>query len=253
MSFLRKLWRSLRARSRRIEVVKSSDRAERLAARLQASVALSAEARRAVEDVSARMRLRRDPHPDARYAAVADHFAGSSSGERKLALLQQLVAYDGAGSILELGTAYGLSSIAMSLMEHRPKIVTIDFFEPQASIGPENLRSVGADTVECIKQDKVEALPRLAAEGRRFDFVFHDGGHTGDWYVSDFATIYPMLEKGSLYVIDDIAWDRVPEIRKMTESMSRRTCFEGWQELLGDERVDGAVVINGNVGILLTR
>jgi predicted O-methyltransferase YrrM len=253
MNLLRRIWRRLRARPRDVEVVKPSARAERLAALLRGNASLGADARRAVEQVTASMNRRSDPHPDPRYGTVARHFAGSSSGEPKLALLQQLIGYRGARSVLEVGTAYGLSSIAIATSKQRPSVVTIDFPEPQASIGPENLRSVGATNVECIKQDKVEALPRLAAEGRKFDFVFHDGGHTGDWYVSDFATIAPMLEPESVYVIDDIAWDRTPEIRAITQPKSRRTCFEGWQELLADPKVDGAVVINGNVGILLTR
>ena len=199
------------------------------------------------------MLKRHDYHADPVYPTIALHFAKASSGDAKLALLQQLVGYRGAKHVLELGTAYGLSSIAMAKTKERPQIVSIEFAEPQATLGPENLRTVDVDSVECIHADKIEALPRLAAEGRRFDFVFHDGGHTGDFYVSDFALIAPMLEPESIYVIDDIIWDDRPEIRALTEPRSRRTCFEGWQELLTDPKVDGALVINRNVGILLTR
>lgn len=253
MGLLRRIWRKLRARPRNVELVKASPRAERLAAHLRGTASLGAEARPAIERIRTAMLQRNDPHGDARYATVARHFAGASSGDPKLALLQQLIAYRGAKSILELGTAYGLSSIAMAKTRERPQIVTIEFAEPQATIGLENLRTVGATNVECVKGDKVEVLPRFASEGRKFDFVFHDGGHTGDFYVSDFALIAPMLEPESIYVIDDIAWDSRPDIRALTESRSRRTCFEGWQELLTDPRVDGALVINNNVGILLTR
>jgi len=253
MSLLRRIWRKLRARPRRIEVVKSSPRAERLAAKLQGTASLGAEARPAVERIRASMLERNDSHSDPRYPTIALHFAKASSGDPKLALLQQLVGYRSAKSVLELGTAYGLSSIAIAKTKERPQIVTIEFAEPQATLGPANLRTVGVTNVECVKGDKVEALPRFAAEGRRFDFVFHDGGHTGDFYVSDFGLIAPMLEPESIYVIDDIAWDDNPEIRAITEPRSRRTCFEGWQELLTDPRVDGAVVVNRNVGILLTR
>jgi predicted O-methyltransferase YrrM len=184
---------------------------------------------------------------------VARHFAGASSGEAKLALLQQLSRVRPATAILEIGTAYGLSAIAMALAPERPRVTTIDFFEPQASIGPANIKSIGLSNVECVTENKLAALPRLAGEGRHFDFVFHDGGHAGDWYISDFETIVPMLEPHSIYVIDDITWDSRPHMRELTKSHSKRTCFEGWQELLKDPRVEGAVVANHSIGILLLR
>src|SRR5687768_696999 len=125
MSLLRRIWRKLRARPRRIEVVKSSPRAERLASHLKGNASLGSEARRAVERIRASMLQRSDPHDDPRYPTIALHFAKASSGEPKLALLQQLVGYRSARSVLELGTAYGLSSIAIAKTKERPQIVTI--------------------------------------------------------------------------------------------------------------------------------
>lgn len=189
------------------------------------------------------------PHPSARYDTVAQHFAACSSGRNKLALWETLVRYANASHILEIGTAYGLSAIAMALAQTRPHMTTIDFLEPQASLGPANVKRVLPEGIEFITKDKSKALPELAAAGRTYDFVLHDGGHTGDSYVKDFQTILPMLEPGSMYIIDDIDWDRSQKIRNYTQE-SVRTCYEGWTEVVSDENVEGAVVY-GSIGILL--
>ena len=244
----RAVWQYLR---RKIKIVKPSDRVEELATTLRSPRSLSAGTRQQVRTIAAQMRANTTPHAGDRYGTVAEHFAGASSNEAKLALLEQLVVYRGAKSVLEIGTAYGLSAITMASSGNKPTVVTIDFFEPQATLGPRNIRSAGADNVECVTEDKATALPRLAQEGRRFDFVFHDGGHAGDQYVQDFEAILPMLEPQSLYVVDDIAWDDSPAIRERTRQHSERTCFEGWQELLRHPQVKGAITVGESVGVLV--
>lgn len=236
---------------RKIEVVKPSERAGELAATLRSPSFLSAHARQQVKSIAAQMRADTRPHGSDRYGTIAAHFAGASSSETKLALLEQLVAYRGAVSVLEIGTGYGLSAITMAMSGNRPAVVTIDFLEPQATLGPRNIHSVNAENVECLTEDKATALPRLAREGWRFDFVFHDGGHAGDQYVRDFEAILPMLDPRSIYVVDDIAWDDPPPIRARTRPHSKRTCFEGWRELLRHPKVNGAVTVGESIGVLL--
>jgi predicted O-methyltransferase YrrM len=251
LSLLSSVKKMIRGESASCEVVKPSARASRLHRLLSEPLSLSPEIGDAIDRITAEMMKRSDPHPSERYETVAEHFAGASSTRRKLAVWEALVREQRPRSILELGTAYGLSAVTMAMAQERPRIVTIDFFEPQASIGPENIRTIVPEGVRCITKDKNLALPELAAAGERFDYVFHDGGHTGDYYVKDFHTIMPMVEPASTYIIDDIAWDKTPEIRKYT-SESRRTCYEGWLEVVDDERVEGAMVWK-SVGILLLR
>lgn len=251
MNLLSTVKRMIKGDQRGWEVVRASATASQLQQVLNRPLALSPEIDAAIDRISAEMIKRDDPHPSDRYDTVAEHFRGASSSRRKLSVWEALVRERQPKSILELGTAYGLSAVTMAMAQERPRIVTIDFFEPQASIGPQNIRTIIPEGVRCLTQDKNLALPALAAAGERFDYVFHDGGHTGDAYVKDFHTITPMLEPRSTYVIDDIAWDKTPEIRKYT-SESRRTCYEGWLEVVGDERVEGALVWKG-VGILLLR
>ncbi|HWT11290.1 MAG TPA: class I SAM-dependent methyltransferase [Allosphingosinicella sp.] len=255
MNILKRVGRALgRTLSPSVTVAKDSARARDLSALLSGRLTLDPGIKSVVDQVRARAAADTTPYPPEAYggyATIGEHAAAASSRDPKLALLEALVRRRAAGSILEIGTAYGLSAVTMALAQGSPNVVTIDFFEPQASVGPKNIASVTGG-VQCIKERKEEALPRLHREGRKFDLVFHDGGHTGDGYVQDFDTIHPMLTPQSIYIIDDIAWDE-GERRGFTSDKSRRTCREGWEELLRDPRVEGAVVANRSVGILLTR
>ena len=158
-----------------------------------------------------------------------------------------------AASILEIGTAYGMSAIAMGKAQRRPALVTMDLSEPQISISRRHLAAAfPTGGVEQIAGDKSEIIPRLVQEGRKFDFVFHDGGHDGDAYVRDFASILPCLQGDPLFLIDDIEWDRTPSVRART-SRSKRTCYEGWREVAQHDRVGGAIEINKQLGIIVVR
>ena len=205
----------------------------------------------ALDVVAADVRQMIDPEPI--YGTVAAHFAASSSSRSRLALLAHLVRLVDAASILEIGTAYGMSAIAMGKAQRRPALVTMDLSEPQISISRRHLAAAfPTGGVEQIAGDKSEIIPRLVQEGRKFDFVFHDGGHDGDAYVRDFASILPCLQGDSLFLIDDIEWDRTPSVRART-SRSKRTCYEGWREVAQHDRVGGAIEINKQLGIIVVR
>ncbi|HEV2867551.1 MAG TPA: class I SAM-dependent methyltransferase [Allosphingosinicella sp.] len=251
MKFLRRL-RTLLPKSVDIAIAKDSQRAREVAALLRKPLRQRWRSLRPLWSIEQRMEKMLEPHPDPKFGTIADHYLASSSWAWKLAILERLVEQRRAGSILEIGTAYGGSAVAMALAQQEPNLVTIDFFAPQSKIGPENIRSVVPSGVECLTEDKNLALPRLVHEGRRFDFVFHDGGHSGDNYVDEFRLISKALEPGSIFVFDDITWDNNPANRATTKDWSRRTCYEGWLEVLSDPKVEGAVIAKGSIGILLT-
>jgi predicted O-methyltransferase YrrM len=253
VSILRRIKALVRPRGARgVKIAKASARAKAVQQILGRSLSLEKRTKQITDEIRSRMAADTSPFPETafpKYSTVGEHFCKASSGDSKLALLSALVRLHEAKSILEVGTGYGLSALTMALSQRVPQLSTIDYFEPQATIGAANILA-NSSQIECIKAPKEEALPRLANGDRRFDFVFHDGGHDGDAYVSDFEVILPCLEKGSIYIIDDIGWDDGSK-RQFTRARSRRTCREGWLELLRHSRVDGALEFEGRTGILL--
>jgi predicted O-methyltransferase YrrM len=253
------VWRSIRKRlvaplsAPPIVVVKSSSAATRIANATRNVPQLDQDTTAALDTVAAHVGQIGDPYPEPIYGTVADHFAASSSSRPRLALLAHLVKMVDAKSILEIGTAYGMSAIAMAKAQEKPALITVDGFEPQISISRRLFRATFPDGgVEQIAGDKSEVIARLVRDGRRFDFVLHDGGHDGDAYVRDFADMLPSLTRNSLLLIDDIDWDCTPEVRART-SHSRRTCYEGWREVAQHDRVEGAIEIRRKLGIVLVR
>jgi predicted O-methyltransferase YrrM len=253
MALIRRAAAALTGRTRRLAIVaKLGPAAIEAAKLLNGDQALPPGIRSAVEEI--RERMLRDTAPrevgvNRTYGSVAEQFVLASSKDEKLAMLTTLIRWRHAESILEVGTFYGVSAVAMALAQERPNIVTIEGFEPQATIGAENIANATTG-VRCLKAEKEAALRQLAVEGSRFDFVFHDGGHLGDEYVRDFDLIYPMLERGAVYVVDDINHDE-GERREASKSRSIRTCLEGWNELVRDDRAQGVLVFRRRVGILL--
>ena len=239
-----------------IRIVKQSPDIVAVAEVLRTKARLSRLIRARMNSIRAAMLADDSPYPKNTYGdhqTVGEHFLAASSGYDKLSVLETLVRWKDAKSVLEVGTAYGLSAITLAMAQKEANVWTIEAFEPQATIGPQNI-SAAVRGVTCITERKESALPRLCEEGRRFDFVYHDGGHSGDDYVRDFHTILPMLEPGSLYIIDDIAWDD-DRHRLFTQTRSRRTCREGWNEVMEDSQVKGALVYamgTDLVGIALT-
>jgi hypothetical protein len=77
-------------------------------------------------------------------------------------------------------------------------------------------RSAGLHLVErgglrttLIEETSQIALPRMVAEGQRFDFGFIDGWHTFDHTLIDFFYIDMMLADGGFIVFDDVGYPAI--------------------------------------------
>ena len=233
-----------------VVVVRSSPGAARIAGAMTRIPGLDKDTLAVLASVTAEVSRNLEPYPEPHYPTVAAHFSSASSSLPKLSMLSALVRLSRAKSILEIGTGYGLSAIAMAKAQTRPGLLTIDQYEPQVTISRKHLAAIFPDdNVKLVAGDKRDIVPRLARDGRRFDLIFHDGGHDGDAYVRDFEALLPTLNAGGLFLIDDIRWDDEPTRRARTPH-SRRTCYEGWREVASHNRVLGAVEIGGRLGIL---
>ncbi len=118
---------------------------------------------------------------------------------------------------IEVGCAYGISSLFIcDAMETTTggKHTIIDpcqteFFN---SIGIHHLQKAGCTNYEFIEDLSELVLPRLLAEGKKFDFAFIDGMHTFDHTLIDFFYLNRMMNIGGIIVIDDTG---MPSISKL--------------------------------------
>jgi predicted O-methyltransferase YrrM len=185
-----------------------------------------------------------------RTSDVSRHFVVSSSSGRKGRLLNAAVTHFAPQLILELGSAYGISSLFMAsalknLAAETRKLVTIEGFEPQSTLSSTMLRREFGDLIQCEFGLANVALPRMAATLSDIELFFHDAGHTYDDYVNDVGTILPKMASGSILLLDDIYWDDA----RFTTGPSR--AHEGWMAVVNNPRVTAAAEIDHEIGIAL--
>ena len=134
----------------------------------------------------------------------------------KGAILRQLMIDNSASRSLEVGFAYGFSTLWMlDALRKRPEAVhvAIDPFQKSQWHG------IGLNQVDKIRfegkfkwlQDfSIHALSDLIRQGEKFDFIYIDGNHRFDDVIVDFYLCDQLARPGTLIVLDDM-W--MPSIR----------------------------------------
>ncbi|CCF43240.1 O-methyltransferase [Colletotrichum higginsianum] len=114
-----------------------------------------------------------------------------------LAIQCQLI---GAKTVLEIGTLGGYSTIWLA--ETGAKVTSIEIDPKHRDVALQNV--AGLD-VEIILGAALDVLPKLAAEGRRFDMVFCDASWGEQEKYFDWA-VKLTRPKGCIYV-DNVVWN----------------------------------------------
>lgn len=128
---------------------------------------------------------------------------GSAQGSF-LSILCQL---RGAKNVLEIGTLGGYSTIWFATSVPGIKVTSIEYNEKHHKVASDNCK--GLDNVEIILGAALDVLPRLAEQGKAFDFVFIDA----DWLEQQqyFEWAVKLSRKGCCIYVDNA-------VRQLTES-----------------------------------
>lgn len=175
---------------------------------------------------------------------VGMHARIASSFGRKGRLLAAVVRAMRVERAMEIGTAYGMSSLFLAAaMGERGRLVTAERSEPQVGIATEVLAREHPDTVTVF--DGISTDLEASARERlgEADLLFHDGEHSLRAYVDDFTAFEPMLAPGAVVLYDDIHW-------RLNRRVAAET-YAGWREVAGHPRVRRAVEVDRQFGLLL--
>jgi predicted O-methyltransferase YrrM len=109
-----------------------------------------------------------------------------------------------AGSILELGTAYGYSTLCMARAQPETgRIWTIDPDRQRTQIARSYFERAGfADRIEIIEQPALEVLPKMAQ--RQYDIVFIDA--LKEEYPDYLRLALPHVKRSGLVIVDNLLW-----------------------------------------------
>lgn len=106
--------------------------------------------------------------------------------------------------VLEIGTAYGYSTVALAQVAKRVTAVDPHFTHGSYEVALENLRAYGvADRVALIQTNSQHAMPALYYEGCRFDMVWIDGDHTAEGVEHDVTWAIKLLRPDGVIACHD--------------------------------------------------
>src|SRR5688572_22836736 len=140
-------------------------------------------------------------------------------------LLVRVVRDNGLQRTLEIGCAYGLSSLYIcAALAERPGAshTIIDPFQNSEwfGIGVENLRRAGCTFFELIEQPSEFALPDLVRRGEKYQFALIDGFHTFDQTLVDFYFVNRLLDPGGVVILDDVHLPAVHRVARWVSKLS---------------------------------
>lgn len=141
-------------------------------------------------------------------------------------LMNGLIKGVGAKSILELGTAYGGSTIwlAEAAQSTGGRVVSIDIAGPKQAYARQMLDRAGlGESVEFLTRDAVAAINDLAGP---FDFVLVDLWK--DLYIPCLDAFYPKLSPGALVVADNATYppDAYREVKRYRDAVRSKPHIE---------------------------
>lgn len=144
-------------------------------------------------------------------------------------LLQAWLRECAPTNILEIGMAYGISSLFICDAIQQWTGVTYDIVDPFQyrdwhGCGVHHLNLAGFHGKFTLHEKPSEiCLPQLLAQGLRLDFAFIDGFHTFDHTLLDFFYVNRMLKVGGVVVFDDVP---LPSIQKVLAYIAGYPCYE---------------------------
>ncbi len=152
----------------------------------------------------------------------------SETSRGQCEFLQRLIEENGFKNTLEVGCAYGISTVA--ILEKMSKIqgrhCAMDIFQEQDwnNNGLDLVRLSGLEPYFEFHEDySYKVLPRLIDQGRKFDFAYVDSTKVFDWLLVDFFLIDKLLSVNGIIVFDDTGYYSV---RKLSRFISRLPHYE---------------------------
>lgn len=128
-------------------------------------------------------------------------------GHAQGSFLSILCQLQGAKNVLEIGTLGGYSTIWFATSVHGIKVTSIEYNEKHHEVASDNVK--GLDNVDIILGAALDVVPKLAEQGKIFDFVFIDA----DWLEQQqyFEWAVKLSCKGGCIYVDNA-------VRQLTES-----------------------------------
>ena len=160
---------------------------------------------------------------------IKDIAKNSSTNERDGKILFNLVIYNDAKTVLELGTSLGIGTSYLASAASSVQVHTLEGDPASAYIASRNFNLLGLNNVSIHEGAFSRTLPNLLKELPTIDIAYIDGDHTYEATFQYFSMIKSYLSAKAVVVFDDIYWSK---------GMQR-----AWSEIIKDDDVKASLDI----------
>lgn len=127
---------------------------------------------------------------------------------KQLETLFRLTRYFKPKTILELGTATGISSLYLKKGHPEAKLITMEGCAGLAHISQKAFTINHVDDIEILTGNFNNTLPELMTKDINLGMVFFDGNHQYKPTMEYFRLCLPKKNQDSVFIFDDIYWSQ---------------------------------------------
>ncbi len=139
---------------------------------------------------------------------VSDIARTSLKPARQARLLARLTNYFRPGTILELGTSFGLTTLYLARSAEEAQVITIEGCPQTYRIAQHHFERLRQRNVHPVLGSFRTQLPEVLRRIERLDMVFIDGHHAKEPTLEYFGTCAAKAHNDTVVVVDDIHWSR---------------------------------------------
>lgn len=143
-----------------------------------------------------------------RFVRVRNIARKSSVTSKKGQFLYKLVRHYKPRTVIELGTAFGISSMYMAMGYRNSHIYTVEGCRDTLDIATHNFTRLGLGNIKEIRGNFDEVLPVILQDIETVDLVFIDGNHKEDSTRRYFDECLSHVQNNTIFVFDDIHWSK---------------------------------------------
>ena len=125
---------------------------------------------------------------------------------RQLQLLFRISKYFKPNTILEFGTAAGISTLYLSAANPKGKVITMEGCVGLSSVARKCFEKRNLNNIEVITGNFNSSLPLILKSISKLDLVFFDGNHREKPTLDYFNQCIEITDENSVFIFDDIHW-----------------------------------------------
>jgi predicted O-methyltransferase YrrM len=137
---------------------------------------------------------------------VKDIAASSLKSGKFAQLLFRMAQYYKPGTILELGTSFGISTAYLASANNTSLVYSCEGAASIAGIARQNFNEFDLKNIHIIEGDFADTLPPLLSQLHKIDLAFVDGNHRKEYKLNYFHQLLNHSTTSSIFIFDDIHW-----------------------------------------------